>query len=123
MLPQSHVRARRRLGSADQVYIVDNAFGARVLVRCSHPPHPPVSSRYPLADITQLEPGGSATEVHIECGLTVDMKAYNQDKPFVFNKADHDVTFSFEFVEPSKIIEQALVISEKSILHTNTLTE
>ena len=51
------------------------------------------------------------------------MKAYNQDKPFVFNKADHDVTFSFEFVEPSKIIEQALVVSEKSILHTNTLTE
>jgi len=80
-----------------------------------------LGGRYPLAEITQLEAGVAATEVHVACGLTVEMKAYNQDTPFVFTKADHDLTLSFEFVEPSKIIDQ--VASLRRICTNNKLEE
>jgi len=80
--------------------------------------------------MTLLEAGVESTEIQIKCGLSVEMKSYNQDTPFIFQKVktpnhlqeklmirsysnlmstlqtEHDITLNFEFGDVGLILKQ-----------------
>lgn len=45
-------------------------------------------------------------ELHIEHKLAVEMKAYNQDTPFIFHKGEQSLVFGIEFVDPTNIMKR-----------------
>lgn len=79
-------------------------------------------ARYPLADVSVLRQGDSSDDMLVTTGLSVEMKAYNQDNPYVFSKQQTDISFRFEFVpQLSEIL--SLVKSLQSLWKLPTITE
>ena len=50
-----------------------------------------------------LEAGDSGTDMHIKTVLSVDMKTYNRDTPYIFCKTETDITFKFEFIDVHEV--------------------